>query len=119
MGQKQIINFYTNHHAVVKEEDAPPIKVAKQWNARLVADYYHHDEIMETVKAHGSLDPQQQIGKWASALTEKWESLSEADRIKYAVLAEQWRESGPPIEVKRRLACHASVLEFTLLMNIQ
>jgi len=92
MGQKQIANFYTNHRTVVKEEDGPPIKVTKQWNARLVADYYHHDEIMEAVKAHGSLNPQQQIGKWASSLTEKWDSLSEEDRTKYAVLAEQWRE---------------------------
>jgi len=119
MGQKQITNFYTNHRTVVKEEDGPPIKVAKQWNAHLVVDYYHHDEIAEAVKAHSSLNPQQQIGKWASALTEKWESLPDEDRIKYAVLTEQWREKGLPIEVKRQLACHASVLEFTLLMNSQ
>ena len=72
---------------------------------------------MEAVKAHGPLAPQQQIGKWASALTEKWESLPEEDKAKYAVLAEQWREQGPPPEVKRRLVFQAEVWLAILLTN--
>ena len=92
--------------------------MAKQWTARLVADYYHHDKIKEAVGAHSSLAPQQKIGKWATALSEKWNSLSEESKAKYAVLAEQWKEKGPPPEVKRRLVSY-KVLDPTSLTNNQ
>lgn len=70
---------------------------------------------MEALKAHSSLAPQQQIGKYATLLTEKVESLSEEDKARYAVLAEQWKEKGPPQEVKRRLVLYVEILWFSLL----
>lgn len=85
---------------MAKVEDAPPIKAAKQWTGRLVAGFFHHDEIKEAYDADES---DQGIGKWQTALSNKWQSLSEAQKTKYTVIAEQWREQGPPPEVQRRL----------------
>jgi len=93
--------------------------VGKQWTAHLVADYFHHDEIKEAVKIHELLPPQQKIGKWAAALTEKWESLTEDQKATYALLAKEWKEKGPPPEVQRRLVFGAEMPEFILLMSNQ
>jgi hypothetical protein len=54
---------------------------------------------LESFKA----DPEQGIGKWSSALTLKWDSLTEEEKAKYGVIAEQWKKRGPPEEVQRRL----------------
>jgi hypothetical protein len=70
---------------------------------------------MAAVKAQGPLTPQEQIGKYASFLTEKIESLSEEEKARYGVLAKKWKEQGPPTDVKRRLVFYAKVLLFTLL----
>jgi hypothetical protein len=101
-GYQQIINYYVNHRTVAKEEETPPIKTAKQWNARLVADHLYHKEIQQAVEAFSDLTPKQKIGKWAACLTDKINSLPEDERAKLAVLAEQWRDKGPPEEIKRK-----------------
>jgi len=58
---------------------------------------------MASIKALGPLTPQEHIGKYASFLTEKIESLSEEEKARYGVLAKQWKEQGPPPDVKRWL----------------
>lgn len=42
------------------------------------------------------------ITLWALAVSEKWEELTDAERARFTLIAEQWRADGPPIEVKRR-----------------
>ena len=102
-GYQQIVNYYINHNATAKEDGTPPIKAAKQWNARLVADHLYHEEIQQAVEAFSDLTPKQKIGKWAACLTDKINSLPDDERAKLAVLAEQWRAKGPPEEFKHRL----------------
>src|ERR1700679_2786037 len=92
-----------NHRSVAKEEDTPIIKKFKQWNARLVADHIYHAEIQKAVGHHSDLTPQQKIGKWATCLTEKINSLSKEEKARLAVLADRWKDEGPPEEVKLRL----------------
>ena len=98
-----------NHRSVPKVEDAPPIKAAKQWTGRLVADFYHHDEITEAFKAN----PEPGIGKWQHLLSEKWNSLPDEQKARYGVIAEQWKEQGPPPEVRRRSVPYTSIVKFT------
>ena len=92
-----------NHNNIGKEDEALPIKAFKQWNAHLVANQIYHAEIQKAVEAHTNLTPNQKIGKWATYLTEKINSLSDGERARLAVLAERWKEEGPPEEVKHQL----------------
>ena len=98
-----------NHRAIAKEEEAPPIKAFKNWTGRLVADHLYHAEIQQAVDAHADLTPKQKIGKWATYLTEKINSLSTEEKARLAVLVGQWKEKGPPEEIKHRLVFYALV----------
>ena len=80
--------------------------MGKQWTARLVTDFKHHDEIKEavkkTVEESGITDPHEKISVWSKAVTTKYNSLPEATKTEYGVLANQWKKEGPPPEIKRR-----------------
>lgn len=102
-GWQQITNYYTNHQSVPKEDDSVPIKIGKQWNAHLVVDYLWHEEIAKAVNDSGITDPHQWIAEWSKATSEKYESLPESEKARYAVLAEEWKKKGLPLKVKQRL----------------
>lgn len=101
-GCQQIVNFYNNHRSVPKEEDPVPIKTTKHWTGRLVVAHKFHDEIENTVAACGITDPHARIAKWATTLSDKYNSLSEEEQNQCSILAERWNKEGPPAEVKRQ-----------------
>ena len=78
--------------------------MGKQWTAHLIADFRHHDEIKEavkkTVEESGITDPHEKISVWLKAVTAKYNSLPEATKTEYGVLADQWKKEGPPPEIK-------------------
>lgn len=86
--------------------------MGKQWSARLVADFYHHKEIKVAVKEftdnEGIKDSRKKIPVWSRAVTAKFNSLPEATKAKYAVVADEWKREGPPEPIKRRSVFHAS-----------
>jgi len=59
------------------------------------------------------------IGKWQTALSEKWDSLSPDEQTRYGVIAEQWKERGPPPEVQRRLVFSLQNLRVSTLISKQ
>ena len=71
-----------------------------------MADYLYHEEIQKAVEVYSDLAPNQKIGKWAACLTEKINSLPEDERAKLSVLAVQWKDKGPPEELKRQLVLY-------------
>jgi hypothetical protein len=77
--------------------------VGKQWTARLVVDHLHRSEIEEAVNNAGPSDPGARIGLWSTAVTEKFNSLTDEQKTKYAVMAENWKASGPSEEFKQQL----------------
>jgi hypothetical protein len=86
----------------------------KQWTAHLVVDHLYHSEIKEIV---GITDSRARIGKWASMLSEKHESLTDDKKARYRVLAKQWRDEGPPLPVKRRCVLYVCAAEYPLLIS--
>ena len=100
--QQQIVNFYTNHRTVLNEDDAPPVRVGKQWTARLVAAHFHQQQIDEALAKLEPLTPPQRIAKWSTVLSDIIKSLDEDELAKYAVIAEKWKAEGPSVEVQRR-----------------
>ena len=98
---------------VPKDEEAPPIKVWKKWTGQLVVNYLCHDEIEEAVKESGIKDPHQRIAQWAKAVSDKYNSLTDEEKTKYGVIAEQWTNEGPPAEVRQRLVSILNRSSFT------
>ena len=90
-----------NHQLVPKDEDAPLIKLGKKWTARLVIDHLFHAEIEDTVKASGVTGPREQIALWSKTVTNKFNSFTAEEKMKYGLIADQWTSDGPPAEVKQ------------------
>ena len=99
---QQIINFYVNHRSIERQEVPPPVQVGKQWKARWVVGYLYHDEMEKRMKQYDSLPSKKKIGKWALELSDLIEGLSEEDMAKYTLMAEEWRNQGPPEELQRK-----------------
>ena len=100
--QQQIVNFYINHRMVSNEDDAPPVRVGKQWNTRLVVAHFHRQQIDEALEELGPLTPPQRIAKWSTVVSDIIKSLDKDKLAKYAVIAEKWKAEGPSKEVQRR-----------------
>ena len=106
-----------NHRSIPKEEETPPFKVWKKWTSRLVVDHLCHDQIEDAVNSSGKTNPHERIAEWSKALTEKFNSFTDEEKAKYAVIAEQWTKDGPPVEVRRRLVFKLYWSLFALLTN--
>jgi len=89
----------------------------KKWTSRLVVDHLFHSEIEDIVNSSGITNPHDRIAKWSKALTEKFNSFTDKEKSKYAVIAEQWTKEGPPAEVKCRLVFTLHWSLFSLLTN--
>ena len=106
-----------NHRSIPKEEETPPFKVWKKWTSHLVVDHLCHDEIKNAVNSSGKTNPHKRIAEWSKALTEKFNSFTNEEKVKYTVIAEQWTKDGLPTEVRRRSVSKLSWSLFALLTN--
>jgi hypothetical protein len=104
---------------VFKVDDAPTMKVGKQWTPRLVVDHLFHNKIKQIVDACGKTNSWQWIGKWASVLTQMHKFLTDEERAKYKVLAKQWKEDGPPLAVKCWFVLYVFSAGYPLLIDKQ